>query len=207
MAVSYMDFTSPSTKFTYDLTKNTLFRKNNRNYIYALTSQQLNTLGNVSMLDVFLSKGNIIEPHIHQNASELVYVASGSVIVSIFNPYTLEFKHYPLSAQQAASVPQGWWHYITAREDGTHFLAIFDAPIPQVIYGSDILRFTPPEALARTYCLNQQTVKKAFEPLKDTVVIGPPADCQQPRVQNSPVYRQQVPLHSYPPEQYFQSPS
>ncbi|GFR38525.1 hypothetical protein PRECH8_18210 [Insulibacter thermoxylanivorax] len=52
-----MDYTSPSAQFTYDVNNNTFFKKDNRNYINALSINQLNTLGNVSMLDIYLRHG------------------------------------------------------------------------------------------------------------------------------------------------------
>lgn len=172
------DFTSPSATFTYDVNKNTIFRKDSRNYINELSIKQLNTLGNTSLLDIYLSTGNVIEPHIHQNASELVFCVSGSAVVSLINPFTKRLLNFPIGPGQAANVPQGWWHYEIATADNTRLLAIFDASVPEFIYGSDILRLTPANVLAHTYCLNEALVKEALAPIKDTVVIGPPAGCK-----------------------------
>ncbi|WP_020618855.1 cupin domain-containing protein [Paenibacillus daejeonensis] len=185
MAVSYMDFTAPTVQFAYDLNQNVIFKKDPRNYITALTINQLNTLGNVSLLDIYLSKDNLVEPHYHQNASELVYCVAGAAVISIINPFTNKLLHFPIKPGQVANVPQGWWHYDAATEDNTHLLAIFDAPIPDVIYGSDILRLTPPEVLAYSYCLDQEAVKETLAPLKETVVISPPKDCQTSKVQGT----------------------
>ncbi len=135
------------------------------------------------MLDIFLSNGNIVEPHYHQNASELVYVISGSATVSILNPFTKELRNYPIQPGQVANVPQGWWHYEIATSDNTHLLAIFDAPVPEFIAGSDILRLTPANIWADTYCLDEAKVKETFAPITKTVVIGPPSDCKQPQPQ------------------------
>lgn len=173
-----MDFTLPTTQFTYDLSKNPLFKKDEYNYIHALSVKQLNTLGNSSLLDIFLSAGNVVEPHIHQNATELVYCISGSAVVSLINPFTSELLHFPITPGQTANVPQGWWHYEVATADHTHLLAIFDAPVPEAIFGSDILRLTPANVLAHTYCLNEHKVQKALAPIQKAVIIGPPADCK-----------------------------
>ncbi|MDQ0058639.1 cupin domain-containing protein [Paenibacillus harenae] len=177
MAVSYMDFTSPNVQFTYDLRNNNTFTKDNRNFINALSVNQLNTLGNVSLLDIYLSTGNVVEPHIHQNASELVYCISGAAVVSIINSFTKQLLNFSIQPGQVANVPQGWWHYEVATVDNTHLLAIFDAPIPEFIGASDMLRLTPASVLAHTYCLNEQLVEAALAPITDTVVIGPPASC------------------------------
>ncbi|OXM87593.1 cupin domain-containing protein [Paenibacillus rigui] len=183
--ISYMDYTSPNTQFFYDLSNNTLFRKDAKNYINALSIKQLNTLGNNSLLDIFLSAGNVVEPHYHQNAAELVYCITGAAVVSLINPFTNELLHYPISPGQVANVPQGWWHYEVATVDSTHLLAIFDAPIPEVILGSDILRLTPPQVLAHTYCLNEAKIKDALAPLQKTTFIGPPSDCKSDMVQGA----------------------
>lgn len=174
---SYMDYTSANTQFTYDLSNNPFFKKDDRNYINLLSTKQLNTLENSSLLDIFLSKGNVVEPHYHQNAAELVYLISGALIVSIINPFTNELLDFPIQPGQVANVPQGWWHYEVATEDNTHLLAIFDAPTPEVILGSDILRLTPTNVMAYTYCLNEAKLKDTLAPLNKTVFIGPPRDC------------------------------
>ncbi|RXZ79027.1 cupin domain-containing protein [Paenibacillaceae bacterium] len=173
----YLDYTSPTTQFTYDLSNNLLFRKDAHNYINELSYKQVNTLQNLSLLDIFLSTGNVVEPHYHQNASELVYCISGSAVVSLINPFTNELLHFPIQPGQVVNIPQGWWHYEIASVDNTHLLAIFDAPIPETILGSDILRLTPPNVLAHTYCLNEAKVVDTLAPLTNTVLIGPPSNC------------------------------
>ncbi|MDF2964381.1 MAG: cupin [Paenibacillus sp.] len=196
MAVSYMDYSSPSAQFTYDLNNNTFFKKDDRNFINVLSINQLNTLGNTSVLDIYLSKENIIEPHIHQNASELVYCISGAAVVSLINPFTKELRNFPIQPGQVANVPQGWWHYEIASVDNTHLLAIFDAPVPEFIGGSDLLRLTPASVFAHTYCLDEVKVKDTLAPVTKTVFIGPPSDCKQNQAQvkamANPVYSNQV---------------
>ncbi|WP_429844129.1 cupin domain-containing protein [Brevibacillus sp. FIR094] len=179
MATSYRDYTSPNTQFTYDMRNNLFFKKDDRNFIDTLGIAQLNTLGNTSLLDIFLTTGNVVEPHIHQNAAELVYCIAGEVIVSLINPFTNQLLNYNIKPRQVANIPQGWWHYEMALTDDTHLLAIFDAPVPEVIFGSDILRLTPASVWAHTYCLDEAKVKETFAPLTKTVVIGPPVGCQQ----------------------------
>jgi len=196
--ISYMDFTSPDVQYFFDLRKNRLMTKDSRNYINELGRKQLNTLGDVSLLDIFLSQTNIVEPHIHQNASELIYLISGSAVVSLINPFTKKLINIPLVPQQVANVPQGWWHYEIATMDDTHILAIFDAPYPEFIAGSDILRLTPAEILSHSYCLDEAKIKEALAPIKGTVLIGPPKDCkltatsQAQGVQMTPAVKMQM---------------
>ncbi|SFJ12845.1 Cupin [Paenibacillus sp. UNC496MF] len=195
MAVSYMDFTSPNVQFTYDLKNNNVFTKDSRNLIDALGIQQLNTLGNVSLLDIFLSTGNVVEPHIHQNASELVYCIAGAAVVSLINPFTKQLLNFPIAPGQVANVPQGWWHYEIATADNTHLLAIFDAPVPEVILGSDLLRLTPASVYAHTYCLDEATWKAAVAPITNSVFIGPPVGCANNQVAGAAAAPQHAGYH------------
>ena len=178
--LSNFDYTSPSAQFTFDLNKSTLFRKDNNNFINVLGIQQLNTLDQVSLLDIFLSANNIIEPHYHQNAAELIYCISGAVTVSILNPFTKQLHHYPITPGQVANVPQGWWHYEVATADNTHLLAIFNAPTPDVILGSDILKLTPSNIISHTYCVDENQWKQAIAPVQLNTFIGPNKNCKLP---------------------------
>jgi oxalate decarboxylase/phosphoglucose isomerase-like protein (cupin superfamily) len=184
--VSYMDYTSPSAQFTFDVNKSTLFKKDDNNLINVLGINQLNTLENVSLLDIFLSRDNVIEPHYHQNAAELIYCISGAVTISILNPFTKQILNYPITPGQVANVPQGWWHYEVATVDDTHLLAIFNAPTPEVILGSDILKFTPTNIMAHTYCLDEDQWKQAIAPVKPTTFIGPYSDCNRGTDEETP---------------------
>lgn len=175
--VSYMDYTSPSTQYTFDVNTNPLFIKDKNNLINVLGVKQLNTLENVSLLDIFLSANNVVEPHYHQNAAELVYCISGAVTVSMLNPFTKQILSYSITPGQVVNVPQGWWHYEVAAADNTHLLAIFDAPTPEVILGSDILKFTPANIMAHTYCLDENKWKGTIEPIRPSTYIGPHTDC------------------------------
>lgn len=177
--VSNIDYTSPSTQFAFDVNKSTFFRKDNNNFINVLGVQQLNTLDNVSLLDIYLSANNIIEPHYHQNAAELIYCISGAATVSIVNPFTKQLLHYPITPGQVANVPQGWWHYEVATADNTHLLAIFNAPTPEVISGSDIFTLTPANIISHTYCIDENQWKQAIAPVKPNTFIGPDKDCNK----------------------------
>lgn len=171
---SIMDYTSPATQFTFDVNKSTLVKKDNLNYINVLGISQLNTLENTSLLDIFLSANNIIEPHYHQNAAELVYCISGAATVSLLNPFTKLIQNYPITPGQVANVPQGWWHYEVATEDNTHLLAIFNASTPEVILGSDILKLTPADIMAHTYSIDEDQWKATTAPVMPSTFIGPP---------------------------------
>lgn len=197
--VKYLDYTSPSLNYFFDLNKSTLVKKDNRNYINVMGIQQLNTLEDVSLLDIYLSQNNVIEPHYHQNAAELVYCISGAAIVSLLNPFTKQIQNYYITPGQVANVPQGWWHYEVAHTDGTHLLAIFNAPAPEVILGSDILKLTPSNIMAHTYCMDEKQWKKTIAPVRPSTFIGPAKDCSRytqepnkPYQYNQPYYPQQM---------------
>lgn len=131
----------------------------------------------MSLLDIYLTKGNVIEPHYHQNATELIYCIAGSAEIALLNPFLNKYLNFYIEPGQVVNVPHGWWHYEIALTDDTHLLAIFDAPTPDVIFGSDILRLTPANVLAYTYCLDEAQLKTALAPLTNTVILGPPANC------------------------------
>lgn len=179
MAVSYMDFTADDLQFKGNMKDHVLFKKNDANYVYELGIEQLNTIGNMTLLDIYLSNGNVFEAHYHQNASELIYCVTGSAIVSMINPDTDELIQVDITPQEVASIPQGWWHYISATANDTHLLSTFDTPMLQTTFGSQILRIMPKDALAHMYCLNEETVEAALDPIDETVTIGPPSDCQK----------------------------
>ncbi|GIN61933.1 cupin [Robertmurraya siralis] len=176
---AYLDYTSPSLQYTFDVNKSTLFKKDNDNLINILGIRQLNTLENTSLLDIFLSANNVIEPHYHQNAAELVYCISGAAIVSILNPFTKQIQNYPITPGQVANVPQAWWHYEVATTDNTHLLAIFNAPTPEVILGSDLLKFTPANIVAHTYCIDEPSWIKTVQPVQPSTYIGPYKNCHK----------------------------
>lgn len=69
MVISYMDYTNPNVQFFFDLNRNRSITRNAQNYINRLGRDNLNTLGNVSLLDIYLSQGHAVEPHYHQNAA------------------------------------------------------------------------------------------------------------------------------------------
>jgi len=199
----YLDYTSPSTQYAFDVNTSPLFKKDNQNYINVLGVEQLNTLDNVSLLDIFLSTNNVVEPHYHQNAAQLVYCISGAVTVSMLNPFTKKIMSYSITPGQVANVPQGWWHYEIATVDNTHLLAIFNAPTPEVILGSDILYFTPTNIMAHTYCMDENKWKEAIAPVQPTTYIGPYANCDQNsdsqhmQYQHPYIQQQQMPYMAY----------
>ena len=199
---SSIDYTSPSTQFTFNLNDSPFFRKDSQNAINVLGVQQLNTLQNISLLDIYLSANNIIGPHYHQNAAELIYCISGAATVSIFNPFTKQLLDYAITPGQVANVPRGWWHYEVATADHTHLLAIFDAPTPEVILGSDLLKFTPSNIVSHTYCINENLWKQAIAPVRPSTFIGPYPDCNNTENNCPPsIYPQYLPHHQ--PSNYF----
>ena len=204
---SSINYSLPNTQFTFDGNKNTIFKKDTHNFINSVGVNELNSLKKLSFLDTFMSKGNIIEPHYHQNAAELVYCISGCITASIYHPFLKQLMQFTISPGQVVNIPQGWWHFIVAQVDQTHFLAIFDANTPEVILGSDLLKFTPPSIVARTYCIDEQQWKQTISPVKPQTFIGPYKDCYQQQSHQQPYYHpythltmpmMQQPLNSYP---------
>ncbi|ELK46488.1 hypothetical protein D479_10156 [Halobacillus sp. BAB-2008] len=100
------DPTSSEADYFFDVNTSPLFTKDAHNKINILGQKQLNTLEGSSLLDIFLTKGNVVEPHYHQNAAELVYCISGAATVSLLQPFTKELLHFPITPGQVANVPQ-----------------------------------------------------------------------------------------------------
>ncbi len=215
MPTSYMDYTSPNVQYFSDVNKNRLITRNSQNFVNRLGRDDLNTLGEVSLLDIYLSQGRVVEPHYHQNAAEISYCISGSAVVSLINPFNNEVTNIPITPGQVANIPQGWWHWQIASEDHTHLLAIFDAPYPEYIFGSDILTKTPIEVLAHTYCLDPEKLRNTLAPLKnETIVIGPTDECVEKNHQKkqgySNVSHSNMPSYSKPMSQnapYYSQPN
>jgi quercetin dioxygenase-like cupin family protein len=200
MTTFYMDYTSPNVQYFFDLNQNRLFTRNADNFINRLDRDNLNTLGDVSILDIYLSKGHVVEPHYHPNATELVYCISGAAAVSLINPFNNIVLSIRIAPGQVANIPQGWWHWEVALEDGTHLLAIFDAPYPEYILGSDILTKTPVEVFAHTYCLDPELVRRTLQPLhNETIIIGPTDACRQAaQMQKQQQTREMSGMNPYP---------
>lgn len=212
MTTPEIAYTQPDVQYFFDINKNRLKTRNAENFINRLGRENLNTLGNVSLLDIYLSKGRVIEPHYHQNASELVYCITGTARVSLINPFNNVITNVTITPGQVANIPQGWWHWEVALEDGTHLLAIFDAPYPECIFGSDILTKTQIEVLAHTYCLDPELLRKTLKPLDNqTIIIGPKDECVSemhkpqayPSYSNMPSHPHAAPQYQYPPQNNY----
>jgi len=166
---------SPSLNLSFDMSKSLFFQQNNQNFILQQFAPQTPFLQNLGLLDIYLSKGHSVEPHWHPNAAEFVYVIRGEAIVSILNPLTNQLLTYRVKPPQTVYIPMGWWHWEIALEDHTHLLAIFDNRLAQTVFGSDVLRKTPPEVFQMVYGINAAQLAQVLKPIDQTVIIGPPA--------------------------------
>lgn len=177
--MAYSENATPAAaQFAFDMNRSPFFVLDRNNRINVMGQRQLNTLRNMSLLDIFLSANHVVEPHYHQNAAELVYCISGGAVISLLRPDTKQLLSYAITPGQAVNIPQGWWHYEVATVDNTHLLAIFDASNPEVILASDILTLTPAEVMAHTYCLDIHQWKQAIAPIRPSTFIGPYLDCK-----------------------------
>ncbi|MFD2614201.1 cupin domain-containing protein [Paenibacillus gansuensis] len=152
------------------------YEKDPRNYLTQLFGEQFPAI-DTGLFNIRLSQGNVVQPHWHTNASELVFVISGEVMTSIFNPFTQRLLTYRLSPGQVSQFPRGWFHWIVALSEQAHFLAIFDQPTPDVVLGSDFLRYLPKEIANRAYCANEAAYAAAVAPITESVILGPPPSC------------------------------
>src|SRR5699024_8267478 len=49
----------------------------------------------------------------------------------------------------------------------------------QTMFGSDVLRLSPKQLMADTDCLDEQKLEEVLDPIDETVIIGPPSDCER----------------------------
>lgn len=175
---------APDVTLAADSTRVLNYERDPHNYITQLFGNQFPAIRN-GIFNVHLSKGIIVQPHWHTNVTETVFVIDGEVVTSVFDPFTQRPLIYRLKPGQVSVFPKGWFHWILAVTDRAHFLTIFDQPTPDIVYGSDFLRFTPKEVMNRAYCVNEDVYEKAVAPIRESVILGPPIGCGQHQV-NSP---------------------
>ncbi|TFE22795.1 cupin domain-containing protein [Cohnella luojiensis] len=166
---------SPSLNLSFDLSRSVFFQRNDQNFILQQFAGQTPMLQNMGLLDIYLSRGHSVEAHWHPNAAEFVYMVQGEAIISVLNPFTLQVLTYRLKNPQTIYIPMGWWHWEIATEDRTHMLAFFDNSMVQTVFGSDVLRKTPPEVFQLIYGVNAAQLAHVLKPIDQTVVIGPPS--------------------------------
>ncbi|WP_409300025.1 cupin domain-containing protein [Peribacillus sp. SCS-155] len=77
-----------------DSRNHVLFSIDDENMAYGVTVNQFPYMGNGSFVTLFLTRGNIREPHRHSNAWELSTVVSGEAVVSLVNPESRDLHQY-----------------------------------------------------------------------------------------------------------------
>lgn len=157
----------------FDSKKSVFFRRNADNIIFQVTSSQLPILKNIGLDNIFLSKDHILEPHWHPNAAELDYVVSGEVIISVLDPMTPQLLTYRVKPGDVVFIPMNWWHWMISITDEAHIVAVYDNEKRQNVFGSDVLRKTPPEVFQLAYGVNAEQLAKILKPITQTVIIGP----------------------------------
>ncbi|MCM3781670.1 cupin domain-containing protein [Neobacillus mesonae] len=164
---------SPSLNLSGDSNVIVTYKKDAHNYITQMFAEQMPAI-ETGFFNAHMSKNVIVQPHWHTNVNELVFVISGEVVTSVFNPYTQKLMSYRLKPGQVSMFPQGWFHWIVAMKDKTHILTIFDEATPDIVYGSDFLRFTPKEIMKLAYCVDEDKYAEAVAPLQESIILGPP---------------------------------
>lgn len=159
----------------FDSRKNVFFKRDEKNVAYEVTSTQLPAMIGGAFVDLFMTKGHMREPHWHPNAWELDVVVSGEAVTSILNPETNQLQNYHVKAGQTVFIPMGWWHWITAITEEVQLHLFFNNDQFETAEGSDILRLTPPEVFQAAYGVSAEKLEKDLSPIKESVVIGPPA--------------------------------
>ncbi|WP_067617304.1 cupin domain-containing protein [Alicyclobacillus acidiphilus] len=164
---------SPNLELAADSNVFVNYQRDSHNYITQLFGEQFPAITN-GFFNVHMTKGIVIQPHWHTNATETVIVITGSVKTSVFNPFTQKLMVYKLGPGQVSVFPKGWFHWIVARSNDVHLLTIFDRPTPDIVYGSDFLRAIPKEVMNRAYGINEEDYAAAVAPVQESVILGPP---------------------------------
>lgn len=154
------------------------YKRDPQNYITQLFDEQLPAIKN-GFFNVHMTKGIIVQPHWHTNATEMVVLISGEVVTVVFDPFSRKLICYRLGPGQVSIFPKGWFHWIITESDHAHLLTVFDVPTPDIVYGSDFLRFVPKEVMQRAYCINEEEYARAVAPIHESVILGPPVGCQE----------------------------
>lgn len=165
---------SPNLKFNTQ--GNVLFRRNADNVGYETNVGQLPSLEGVASTDLYMTKGNIREPHWHPNAGEYDYVIEGELEFVIFDPIYKQLQKYHLKPRDVLYIPQGYWHWIVPLTEKTHILVVFNNNEPTTVAGSDILRFTPGEVMEMAYGMPADDYEQLISNIDGTIVIGPSND-------------------------------
>lgn len=149
------------------------YKRDGSNYITQLFGAQLPAI-KTGLFNIHMSKGMIVQPHWHTNATELVFVISGEIVTSVFDPHARKLLTYKLTSGQVCVLPQGWFHWIIVMSEHTHFLTVFNVPTPDIVYGSDFLKSIPPEVMKCAYNLDPGLYAETVSPIRESVIIGPP---------------------------------
>src|SRR5699024_11762798 len=134
-------------EFVFDVAENNIFTKDEANYINGVGIQELNTVGDLYILDIYLDKDNYVDLHYHSNASELTYCVKGSVEICFINPTTQERSCFELTPGKVISILQGFWHEAKALEDATYIIATNYTDTLQTTFGFDFLWINDKEVL------------------------------------------------------------
>ncbi|MBM7571355.1 cupin domain-containing protein [Aquibacillus albus] len=165
---------SGTPNLSFEIEKNILFKRNNKNIAYEVSSTQLPAMLGGSLVDLFMTKGHIREPHWHPNAWELDVGVSGKAITSILDPDTLQLHHYEVTPGKVVFIPMGWFHWITPITKEVHLHLFFDNDQVENAELSDVFRFTPPQVYTEAYNINGKKLGEIVAPIDESVVIGPP---------------------------------
>ncbi|WP_028403058.1 cupin domain-containing protein [Ectobacillus panaciterrae] len=170
----------------FDSRNSVLFKRNDENIAYQVTSTQLPAMIGGAFVDLFLTKGHMREPHWHPNAWELDVVVSGEVITSILDPDTQQLHHYRAKSGQVVFIPMAWWHWITPVSEEAHVHLFFNNDQFESAEGSDMLRLTPPEVFQMAYNVDAKQLAEVLAPITESVVIGPPnSGSYQPKTKDN----------------------
>src|SRR5699024_12565823 len=91
--------------FVFNMNDNLMFEKDEKNYIDADGVNELNTIGNIYFLDIYVERENSVEFDYHPNASELTYCIGCEAEIEFINSSEGEGEYCLLTAADIISMP------------------------------------------------------------------------------------------------------
>ena len=100
---------------------------------FRITKENFPALRNLAVQDLDMSPGEVREPHLHPNATQMDYCLSGSGQVGIIGPEG-KAEVIELTEGDAAYIPQGYVHWIKNNSSETaRFILIVSNEMPETI--------------------------------------------------------------------------
>lgn len=111
---------APDLKLAADSNQVLNYKRDANNYITQLFGEQLPAIRN-GFFNAHMSRGFIVQPHWHTNVTEMIFVISGELIASVFDPFTPEADDLSSEGRTNCCLPEGLVPLDSGRERTSPF--------------------------------------------------------------------------------------